>query len=412
MPPDDSPPPEVLLSLGFGDSPLEGEVLIVPAAVPSSQAWQYSVDIDNDGGVDASGLASTQVAVPYRLVEPGIHTISVTLERDSQRITHEKAVVVNDETLIATGPSRVLPFITAGGVVLDAGDENLYIGVGAIVRLDPVTLDQRERIAFEDATGIVEGLSLSPDQSRLYAVTRHFHLVALEAPELTSQFAIDLPFPKPIFFVHAVSRGRLYLGGRVLALMEVDTNTILQRLDLSEAWHFALSPDEDRIALVTRFTPALGELLMLDAQTFSILWRIPLEEDLSTLAVATAFSRDGDRVYVMQGPILGGTGGGSEWRFVVVEAESGEILRDMVVGRGCASVFCEGVANPVAITADERYAVFATGIGAFVVDRELDLPLARTSSFGCCNVATANTSNHFYTVHNTNPQVHVFEITR
>src|SRR5687768_13008669 len=71
------PAPEVSVSLGFGEPPLEGVLSLAPGA--ESANWGYSIDLDEDGQVDHEGVLEREIGFAYRFVTPGVHHIAVEL---------------------------------------------------------------------------------------------------------------------------------------------------------------------------------------------------------------------------------------------------------------------------------------------------------------------------------------------
>jgi hypothetical protein len=130
---------------------------------------------------------------------------------------------------------------------------------------------------------------------------------------------------------------------------------------------------------------------MLDRHDFSIRWTEEIWSGASHHAVG--FSSDGDRIYVL-------LSSGEEWWFLLLDSFDGSTIRRLFLGSGCTGgVSCTGVANPVAESFDGRFLVFPTGIGAFLVDRILDLPLYRWHGEPfrfCCSVAAHPHRNEFY----------------
>lgn len=304
--------------------------------------------------------------------------------------------MVNDLSLIELGPTVDLGLsLTAilEGIALDPDEKHAFLARPlSILQVDLNTLAVEREIDVENMGGRYEALAFPPDGDLLYVVSRQNQFGVLDL-ETGQTVKLIEKVGKSEFFIHPLPGGLAWVGGRDLVLLDVTREEILRHLDMPEAWHFALSPDGGTIAIVTRFTPALGELLLVDAGSLEILWRTTLEEDPGRLAVATGFSLSGDQIYVVQGPIIDGT----EWSFVVVDAEDGTVTREMTIARGCSSTFCEGVASPAALSADGRYLAVSIGLGTYLIDRTLHLPVARTPhSIYCCNLAASRNANRFY----------------
>ncbi|MGH7542321.1 MAG: hypothetical protein ACREK7_00145 [Gemmatimonadota bacterium] len=397
-----------------------GELLIdplPPSPLAGPQApWQYQVDLDTDGDADASGAVSERVAVPYRFEEIGPHRIEVMLERGAERETREEFVVVNDlpaiEVLsraeIPVGFGQSTDVLT--GIVVDRTGERVYVaGVSAFPQplfiVDARSMIVLERVDLTEPQGALEALAIAPGEDFLFVISKGFDLTVFTLPDLGLFRFID-----PVnawFHLHALPGKRVYVSGggngSSFALVDADEGSIVRDLMINNSRHFAVSPEGSTIALLTE-SGAKGphELILLSAEDFMPRWRVDLKVDPNDLPPnafsqnnAVAFSMDGGRIYVTRA-----IEGLERWEFLVLDAADGAILRVMTIGFGCVNVHCAGLANPVAISPNGRLAAFSTGIGAFFVDRTLDLPLYRTpfleQEVYCCSVAASPVGDEFY----------------
>src|SRR5687767_10345884 len=257
LPPEGSPP-SVEFTNVFGSAPLAGEVGFHPYS--GSTGWMYQIDYDSDGEFEVEGTVSGITRHAYRFDEPGIHQILVVLGPEGEDVTGT-LVVVNGE-----GPVQILAYgsipgtsiegltISPDGSRLFAADfwgaavyEVLPDEPGAVVRVIPT----------QPST---EGLSVSPSGEWLFAVTKRSGVVRASVdavpgviwhrpPELRGEL-------HPQYFIHALNdRQALISGEGPLARVDLeDPEAVLfaRRPDGSVVHgdHFAVSPDRSRVIVV------------------------------------------------------------------------------------------------------------------------------------------------------------------
>lgn len=359
--------------------------------------WSYAVDVDGDGAPDRTGSLTGRVVIPYRFEEVGPHAIDVRLTMGTREESIQEIVVVNDPDAISVAAVADLPGVTLiEGIAVDPGGDRVYVGLSIdreIAEMDATTLDLL-RVVDPAAphNNTFEGLATAGDPPVLYIIDKFGALQALEIPSLETVFNRNDGYGR--FFV-VPRNGRIYTGGGVgVARVDAETGQILARHQIPTGiGHFAVAPGEDLVALLVN-TDLSNAVHLLAANDFSLRWTLELAVP-DPIPSAVAFSPDGDRLYVLLDR--------NPFRLLVLEVETGTILRDFVLtGLGCPE--CNrglylGVANPVATTADGRYVVFPTAIGAFFVDTARDLPVFRTpdplawGAVFCCNVAASPTES-------------------
>lgn len=418
-------PPRVSATLGFGDAPLTGEVVLDPGVVPRGVApWRYAIDLDGDGAADARGEAGTRTAVGYAFVAPGPHPIGIVLTRGVEEQSIEEVVVVNDPGKIEVLGSVELPTIDPMrdvfiGITVDRSGQNLFVGGLRqtdlpVYTLDATTLTLSDSVKLDMLQSHPEGLSAAPDEDRLYVAGRQFDFTVLSTPELDVVHYFERVIGQ--FAVLALPNRRAYVGGvdnvNGLALIDTQTGEILRQFRTDNppqgTRNFALSPNRTQIALPTQGgEDGPDDLVLLGAEDLLPRWRVDLKAadtpglppGAVTINDGVAFSADGGRIYVMR--LTLGVQGFGRVDFLVVDASGGQILRRMTIDRGCASFSsCLSGPNTVAISADGRFAAFSTSAGVFFVDRVLDLPLHR-SPFDqrgtyCCGTAANPITEEFY----------------
>jgi hypothetical protein len=360
------PPPElpsIQVTAGFGDSPLVGDLILVP--VPNEGPWQYQVDLDRDGTIEFAALLSEAVALPYRFEEVGVHFIRVRLIHEQTELTVDEFAVVNDPSALTVQQVVFDPSISPPrfeGIAASRDGQFVYASKArreTILRLRVSDLVVEDSIDIGDLeeTGVLEGLAVSPDDRRLFVVDKFNSLTALSVPDL----AIMNHFPDVAesYFVaaeteaHAVVSG---VSGRI-ARIDVDTGQVIaeRRLD---AYHFAHAPDGQTIAVSIDDSSEDGSgVHLLNAEDFGDVWSTPLPE-LRPWAIA--FHPSGDRIYLFASKA------GAMW-LAVLKAENGQIQREFCIEPEVGSAIGRGVANPAAVAASELVNVFFIASGASIV---------------------------------------------
>ncbi len=215
-------PPRVSATLGFGDAPVTGEVVLDPGVVPQGVApWRYAIDLDGDGATDARGEAGTRTAVGYAFVAPGPHPIGIVLTRGVEAQSVEEVVVVNDPGKIEVLGSVELPTIDPMrdvfiGIAVDRSGQNLFVGGLRQTDLPVYTLDTSalvvsDSVKLDMLRSNPEGLSAAPDEDRLYVAGRDFDFTVLSTPGLE----VSRYFERVVgqFAVLALPNRRAYVGG-------------------------------------------------------------------------------------------------------------------------------------------------------------------------------------------------------
>ena len=158
-------------SLDFDDSPLRGELRIVPR---ENRDLNFVVDLDDDGEVEESGPLGRGVIVGYEFVEAGPHPIRVTLTDENGILHIERTVVVNDPGDLVIAARRT-PEIDGGfgGITTDPEETAVYVSApyaGLVLRFDPFRLNQDWRLPLSmgDFPWMSGGLATSADGNTLF----------------------------------------------------------------------------------------------------------------------------------------------------------------------------------------------------------------------------------------------------
>ncbi|MGH9318721.1 MAG: YncE family protein, partial [Vicinamibacteria bacterium] len=325
---------------------MEGEVFISPP--PGSENWRYEVDLDEDGGIDQQGVLGLGVGFRYRFTTPGIHTIRTTLTGPEGRTVEvESLVVVNDR-----GPIRILAaaqippvdpeWVSFEGITMSHSGDALYVANysgGSLHRVDPADLSVTGVI--EEMSYSIEGISVSPGDSFLFAAYKYHHAASVEL----ASFEIDRFFERGVggkFFIQAIDEHHALIGGEgPLGLVDMRTGETVRQYralgaEFTYTWHFALSPDGTTAAVIV-YDDAYF-LHIVDAATLQPLRTIPLGR--MAYPRTLTFHPQGDRLYVL------GYEEDEGALFVVFDLQSGETLREVPLGRSFCTGYC--VASPVA----------------------------------------------------------------
>jgi sugar lactone lactonase YvrE len=364
------PPPVVSISLGFGESPLEGFVRLTPTF--GSANWRYAVDIDEDGQQDHEGILEREIGFAYRFVSLGVHHVTATLFGPEGDEAIEIPLVVNDPEAVRVLNQRAIvdpnsighgPF---EGITMDLAGRSLFVGDfgrSEIHRLDPtdlrslagpLPLPQHPSIRFRARA---EGLAVNPSDSLLIVASSGFSLFVVAIPSLLLRRELNI---EGSFFVHAIDDTLAMSTGSGLVLVDTRSGTTLRRTPIPGAWHFSVSPDKELVAVIAR-SEAPG-IHLVSLSTFDEIARIDLSGLIRPNVVA--FDPYEAKLYVM------GTREVSS-RFLLIDIPSRTVVLDMLLGPGTCG-YC--VANPTATASNGRFVAMEQGGGVYFIDTSLDLP--------------------------------------
>ncbi|HUP20061.1 MAG TPA: hypothetical protein VM778_08925 [Gemmatimonadota bacterium] len=372
-----------MVTLAFGDAPVEGLVYLLPGE--DGIGAGYAVDLDEDGIADREGRLERGIGFGYRFLAPGVHRLRVTFDLPTgERRVVEPVVVVNDPSRTETLVESMVPpadpdWRSFEGIVMDPAGEHLYVAAysgGSLVQLDPTDLSVLRRI---DTIGYsIEGLTVAPSGERLFAVYKYHHLATVAIPEMVLEHRHERISPGA-FFIRAVGESRVLVSGRgPLSLMDPFSGAILGQAtsaggELLYSWHFAVSEDRATAVVAGRSEAGSDRIHVVDLATMTVRREIPLPL-LYTETVA--LDPHEPRAYVLGNDVDTG-------RLLVVDIETGEVLRDLALGPSYCGSYC--VANPTAVAAGGRYVAMEWYGGAYVIDTELDLPVHRLGYYGFSN---------------------------
>lgn len=381
--PDDLPASVATIgtSLDFGDPPLRGELRIVPTGPPD---LEFAVDLDGDGNPEESGPLGLGVIVGYEFVQPGSHSIAVTLSDGSAQVSLAATVVVNDPEVLRRDRRRTRvvqgPF---GGIAIDANRTTAYASAPTedlLLRFDPGDLTESWRLPLmiQGLPLWAGGVAIDPSGTTVF-VDVGDSLVRIDVSG--SQPAPPEPFARAHrgSIVEVLPDGNLVAGGHGgLLLIDSASGEILNEFEPS-LYDLEVSPDGEFIAVSGTFGLAL-----LSAEDLSEVWGT-FRGDAQGYS-ALSFSPSGDL-------LLSLIRTREEWVLSVIEAGSGAIRDKHRMGPAELPQSTEFMTRLTARSADGRFAVFATDAGALVADASTGMPIAREIeglldplTLGCCNV--------------------------
>lgn len=344
----------------------------------------YFVDLDHDGRAEETGSLGLGVIVGYEFDEVGPHRILLTVSNEEGRLTVERTVVVNDpEALELVAMRREVIEGVFGGLTIDPAEMAVYASApldDLLLKLDPsdLTVNWRLSLSIDDVPHRAGGVATSQDGGSVY-VDVGDSLVRIDVSG-------NQPGPLERFaradrgaVVERLPNGDLLAGGGDGALIiDDETGEIV-----AESEHFA-SPDleaspDGRVAILGGCC-----IRLLSSNDLSELWRIPFVFN----AYSAHFSETGDLLFVLIRT-------SEEWVLTVVETDSGTVERRYRLERAGSHDMAHWNTGPTALTADGRFVVFATDVGALVVDGVTGEPHSWEVSgaldpkpTGCCNVVS------------------------
>jgi hypothetical protein len=377
------------VSLAFGDAPVEGLLYLLPGL--DGIGTLYTVDLDEDGAPDHSGVLERALGFSYRFEAPGPHRIEVNFSGPGGTQTIERWVVVNDLSVVQLlARTKVDPDAEEGtsfeGIAVDPGGEHVYVANyrgGSLSQL--VASDLSEIARLDSIPYSIEGLSITPSGDLLVAAYKYGHVSVVAVPSMAVLHHHERSVGS--FFVHALDdRLALFSGRSQLTLFDTQTGQIIDvanRMDGNPlyAWHFDVSPDGTTAAVAGRHfdprnTVSLVELLSL--RTVKEI-EIPVVDHV----VNVANDPHEARLYILGNELEPSEDGGnylSAGHFVVVDMDTGAVLRDLPLGPSYCGVYC--VANPVARSRSGRYVAMEWNGGSFIIDTSIDLPISRVGVYG------------------------------
>jgi WD40 repeat protein len=249
-----------------------------------------------------------------------------------------------------------------------------------LLRFDPGDLTESWRLplTIQDVPLSAGGVAIDPGGTTVF-VDVGDSLVRIDVSG--SQPGPPEPFARAHrgSIVEVLPDGNLVAGGHLgLLLIDSASGEILNEFE-SSIYDLEVSPNGELIAVSGTFGLAL-----LSSEDLSEVWGT-FRGDAQGYS-ALSFSPSGDVFLALVRT-------SEEWVLSVIEAESGGTRHRYLLGPAAFPQSTEFMTRLTTHSADGRFAVFATGAGAFVADASTGMPIAREVEglldplpLGCCNV--------------------------
>lgn len=380
----------VRVTRSFGDSPVEGFVVVEPR-----DSGEWAVDLDGDGAPEATGALEDGAEVPYRYTNVGVHEIRVRLRDGGVEREIALRVVVNDPT--ATVVEEVVPDLTFGGVTVTPDGHEVWTGVFSepeVVRFSASDLAVRERISIVTSeVPVSESWTSTPNGSRVLFATRSATLYIFDRQDpRNDQKAIQIdPGFQHTHFVQALTADEILVGSHEgIALLDVDTCEFdrFVEMELDQAGHFTVDGNSSTVAVLEKPAHESWGVVLLDLPGLEVLRRLSIQD--TGIPIAVVFGPDEETLFIA----VEGFGERPDELFVM-HPRSGEIeaVHALPMNPGTVAL---GVGNPATLSHDGRFAVFPSAFGAYFIDTARRIPLYRAEPTSCCMVAASPLENLFF----------------
>lgn len=375
---------DVRTNLAFDDPPLVGRLTITPR---TEDAWRYEVDLDADGRPDEAGRLGLGVSIGYRFERSGSHPIAVTLTRNGERHRLERMVVVNQGGAVVERSVQLEGRLST--LAFDPGSEDLLVMRlfrQDMVRIDRTDLSVRGTIPLADNTvrsAIRSDVVVDDVRRRALVGGGGLLAIPLDAETASPDTLIADVFFRELEFLGgdtllAIYSDAILQGG--LARVSLADDAVRLPRHLASISRFTVSPDGSRIVaavgLGSRFSSRFS-LAILDALTLEIERSIELE--VEGRPVGLHVHPDGEKAYL----VLDDDG----TRLLVVELDSGDLLRDLVLDRDEFPVMASILTSP-----DGGHVILCVNSGIYWIDPETELPGSRIKleNLSGCDMATGS----------------------
>ncbi len=363
------PAPFVEFDTLFGEPPLAGNLHISPFS--TTQGWRYRVEFP--GQVVHEGRIENAVSIPYQLETVGSHRFRVELIGPGEPVIFEKRLIVTDpasdfEVLDLLPIEEIWPDATAlspEGIVLDPYGVYLYVSnyvTGEVVRVDAGNLEPSVESRFQLGPG-VEGLALTPSSMRLLGIHKHDRLSVAWLPDPALSWELS---GIEGFFVQVFDESHALVGGRPLAIVNLDQRVIEHESSAFHPGHFVIDRVHGRVVVSNLSN---GSVDILGFPSLEEIRSIPLDGLHPT---HVALDPHEEKVFA-----LAKDEGGQGW-LLVLDPATGTRLSTIALGPVVCGGYC--VANPVATFGGGRYIAFEQSSSVLVVDTDSDQPAYRFGS--------------------------------
>lgn len=384
----------VRVTRSFGDSPVEGFVVMEPR-----DSGEWAVDLDGDGAPEGAGALEDGAEVPYRYTSVGVHEIRVRLRDGGDEQGVELPVVVNDPS--ATVVEEVFQGNMMGGVTVTTDGHEVWTGargVPEVIRFAASNFEIRDRIPIlAPKFNLAEGWASTPDGSRVLYVTKNaaLHILDRQDPR-DDQRAIQIKDGfTHAFFVQPLTANEILIGSEEgIALLDIDACEFERFVKIHPAWHFSVDSDASTVAVLDDLDRETWGVVVLALPGLDVLRRfsIPVQNPVQGTRDpgAIVFGPDDETLFIT----VDGAGEIPD-ELYVMDSRSGEISAVHALPVAPTGVFGRS-GNPATLSRDGRFAVFPTGLGAYFVETDRGIPLYRTELVTCCEVAASPIENVFF----------------
>lgn len=384
----------VRVTRSFGDSPVEGIVVVEPR-----DSGEWAVDLDGDGAPEAAGALEDGAEVPYRYINVGVHEIRVRLRDDGVEREVALPVVVNDPS--ATVVEEVFQGNMMGGVTVTADGHAVWTGARGtpeVIRFAASNFEIRDRIpVVAPKFNLAEGWTSTPDGSRVLYVTKNAALHVLDRQDpWGGQEAIQVKDGfTHAFFVHALTANQILIGSEEgIALLDIDACEFDRFVEIDPAWHFAVDSDASTVAVLDDLDRGTWGVVVLALPGLDVLRRFstPVQNPVQGTRDpgAIVFGPDDETLFIT----VDGAGEIPD-ELYVMDSRTGEISSVHALPVAPTGVFGRS-GNPATLSRDGRFAVFPTGLGAYFVETDRGIPLYRSKLITCCEVAASPIEDIFF----------------
>lgn len=370
----------VRLTRSFGDSPLEGTVVVEPR-----DSGEWVIDLNADGAPEAIGEMKDGAEVPYRYTSVGAHEIRVRFRNQGEEQEIALPAVVNDPA--ATVVEELAVGLTMGGITITPDGHEIWSGAiqpNEVLRFAASNFDVRDRIpVVAPELGLAEGWTATPDGSRVLYVSKKgvVYIFGHQDPR-EDQRAIRVRNMLPSFFIQALSPTQVLIGSvDGIALLNIDTCQFDQVVKVKGAWPFTVDSDAGTVAVIEDPDQESWGVIILSLPDLEVLRRFSVSS--TSVPKAIAFGPNSEDLFIL----VRGFGEIPDELFVM-DSRSGEISVVHVLPAAQHTV-SDGSGKTATLSQDGRFVVVPSGTGAYFVEADREIPLYRTDPIACCEVVVS-----------------------
>ena len=361
------PAPAVALDRAFGESPLIGQLRIMP--LPGSGRWRWSVASLGEQRSMRQGTTDGPVSLPYRYDTPGVHPIRIELSGSQGSVVIEELAIVHDQVtdleVVSQRNLAEIPVDSPEGLAIDPQGEALYTApypAAEVLRLDAGTLEIVDRLSLPRFR--VQGLAVTPSGGRLLSVHEKqglsvidleaFEVMDIQAPGRGWVRAWDDEAALVTDYGAGTGDGLRRVGFVELRIEGTADGFIPGAFDFDRTRAFLAVVNNSTNAVDILETGALTRVRSISLDEFRPFY-VAFDPTESVLYILADGDSEGDR-------------------FFLVEAASGNVLRSVALDPAEGGVISY---NPSTTFSGGRYVALSYGSSVLIVDTQLDIPRYR-----------------------------------